>query len=68
MKIRVIGIPVHNQEKALRFYTEKLDFIKKLDIPLGNENRWLTVIAKDEPDGPELLLEPSSTNFEPAKI
>ena len=68
MRIRIISIPVLDQEAALNFYTEKLGFVKKLDIPLGEGNRWLTVVAKEEPDGPELLLEPSPTSFEPAQI
>lgn len=67
MKIKVVGIPVKDQEKALKFYTGKLGFIKKRDIPMSEGNRWLTVVAKEEQDGPELLLEPSPNNFEPAK-
>jgi catechol 2,3-dioxygenase-like lactoylglutathione lyase family enzyme len=67
MKIRVMGIPVQDQDKALKFYTEKLGFVKKRDIPLDEGNRWLTVVAKEEQDGPELLLEPSPNNFEAAK-
>jgi catechol 2,3-dioxygenase-like lactoylglutathione lyase family enzyme len=68
MKARIISIPVQNQEKALQFYCNKLGFVKKVDIPLGEGNRWLTVVSKDEQDGPELLLEPSPNHFEPAKI
>ena len=68
MRIRVVSIPVQNQEDALNFYTEKLGFVKKLDIPLGEGNRWLTVVAKEEQDGPELLLEPSPNHFGPAKV
>ena len=68
MKIRVTSILVQDQEKALKFYTEKLGFVKKTDIPLENGDRWLTVVAKEEQDGPELLLEPLSDNhFGPAK-
>ena len=67
MKIRVIGIPVQDQGKALKFYTEKLGFVEKRDIPLNEGNRWLTVVAKEEQDGPELLLEPSPNNFKPTK-
>jgi len=48
---------VDDQEKALRFYTEILGFLKKTDVPLG-EARWLTVVSADVPDGTELLLEP----------
>jgi catechol 2,3-dioxygenase-like lactoylglutathione lyase family enzyme len=67
MKVKVTGIPVLDQEKALQFYTTKLGFIKKHDIPLGENNRWLTVVSKDEPDGVEILLEPAPNHFEPSK-
>ncbi|SNR83412.1 VOC family protein [Flavobacterium sp. ov086] len=67
MKVKIIGIPVQDQEKALQFYTTKLGFIKKHDVPLGEGNRWLTVVSKDEPDGVEVLLEPSPNHFEPSK-
>lgn len=67
MKVQVIGIPVQNQEKALAFYTEKLGFVKKVDVPIG-EDRWLTVVNKEEQNGPEVLLEPAPNHFEPAKI
>jgi predicted enzyme related to lactoylglutathione lyase len=67
MKVRVIGIPVLDQDNALKFYTEKLGFIKKFDVPVSEGNRWLTVVSKEEQDGPEVLLEPSPGNFEPAK-
>jgi catechol 2,3-dioxygenase-like lactoylglutathione lyase family enzyme len=58
MKINLTNVFVDDQEKALRFYTEILGFVKKHDIPLG-EDRWLTVVSPQEPDGTELLLEPS---------
>ncbi|GAA3645223.1 VOC family protein [Flavivirga jejuensis] len=67
MKIKVLSIPVQDQEKALKFYTETLGFIKKVDVPLSEENRWLTVVNKEEQDGTEILLEPSPKHFEPAK-
>lgn len=67
MKVKVIGIPVHDQDKALAFYTEKLGFVKKVDVPLDEDSRWLTVVSKEEQDGPEVLLEPSPNHFEPAK-
>ncbi len=68
MKVKVISIPVQDQEKALRFYTEKLDFVKKIDVPISEDSRWLTVVSKDEQDGVEVLLEPSPNHFEPAKV
>lgn len=59
MKIYVTSVFVDDQAKALDFYTGKLGFIKKNDIPVDGENRWLTVVSPDAPDGVELLLEPS---------
>ena len=65
MKIRLTSITVDNQDRALQFYTDKLGFVKKTEIPMG-EHRWLTVVAPDEQDGVELVLEP--LGFEPAKV
>ena len=65
MRITVTSVMVDDHKKALKFYTETLGFQLKRDIPLG-EASWLTVVSKEEPDGVELLLEPSS--FEPAKV
>jgi catechol 2,3-dioxygenase-like lactoylglutathione lyase family enzyme len=59
MRIYVTSVLVDDQAKALDFYTGKLGFQVKHDIPLG-EHRWLTVVSKEQPDGTELLLEPSS--------
>jgi catechol 2,3-dioxygenase-like lactoylglutathione lyase family enzyme len=59
MKINLTSVLVDDQEKALAFYTDKLGFVKKSDLPAG-EFRWLTVVGPDEPDGPELLLEPDA--------
>ncbi|WP_406263224.1 VOC family protein [Streptomyces sp. NBC_00191] len=58
MKIHLSSVFVDDQDKALRFYTDVLGFVKKHDIPLG-EDRWLTVVSPEDPDGTELLLEPS---------
>lgn len=58
MKITLTGVPVTDQDKALKFYTEKLGFIKKHDIPVGDV-RWLTLVSPEQPDGAELLLEPN---------
>jgi catechol 2,3-dioxygenase-like lactoylglutathione lyase family enzyme len=59
MRINVCSVLVDDQDKALRFYTETLGFVKKTEIPLG-ESRWLTVVSPDDPDGVELLLEPDN--------
>ena len=59
MKINLTSVLVDDQEKALRFYTDVLGFVKKTDVPLG-EHRWLTVVSAEHPDGPELLLEPDA--------
>lgn len=68
MKVKVISVPVQDQQKALEFYTGKLGFVKKVDVPLSEDSRWLTVVSKEEQDGPEILLEPSPGHFEPAKV
>ena len=65
MKIKVTSVMVDDQDKALKFYTEKLGFVKKTDVPLG-EHKWLTVVSGEEPDGVELLLEPMG--FAPARV
>ena len=57
MRIVVTSVLVDDQDKALRFYTDVLGFIKKTEVPLG-VHRWLTVVSPDDPDGVELLLEP----------
>ena len=59
MRIVLTSVLVDDQQKALDFYTKKLGFVKKNDIPLG-EHRWLTVVAPSDPDGTELVLEPDS--------
>lgn len=58
MKIIVTSIFVEDQEKALKFYTETLGFIKKHDVPTG-EYRWLTLVSPEGQEGTELLLEPN---------
>ncbi|MGW0481314.1 VOC family protein [Nonomuraea sp. NPDC003214] len=57
MRIHLTSVFVDDQEKALRFYTDVLGFVKKNDVPLGGD-RWLTVVSPEAPDGTELLLEP----------
>jgi catechol 2,3-dioxygenase-like lactoylglutathione lyase family enzyme len=58
MRINLTSVLVDDQEKALRFYTDVLGFVVKHDIPMGPA-RWLTVVSPQEPDGVELVLEPS---------
>jgi catechol 2,3-dioxygenase-like lactoylglutathione lyase family enzyme len=59
VKIYITNVFVDDQDKALRFYTEILGFKKKDEVPLGAD-RWLTVVSPQQPEGPELLLEPDS--------
>jgi predicted enzyme related to lactoylglutathione lyase len=58
MKIVLTSVFVDNQDKALKFYTEVLGFVKKADFPAG-EFKWLTVVSPEASDGVELLLEPN---------
>ncbi len=55
MKIKLTSIYVDDQERALRFYTDVLGFVKKADFSQG-PFRWLTVASPEEPDGTELQL------------
>jgi DNA-binding transcriptional ArsR family regulator len=59
LKINITSVFVDDQDKALAFYTDKLGFLPKNDVPTG-EHRWLTVVSPAEPDGVELLLEPDA--------
>ncbi|MEU4011612.1 VOC family protein [Streptomyces pseudogriseolus] len=59
MKIQLTSVFVDDQAKALRFYTDVLGFVAKHDVPVGETDRWLTVVPADDPDGTELLLEPA---------
>ena len=62
MKIKLTHIYVDNQDKALRFYTDVLGFVKKSDFSQGSF-RWLTVASSEEPEGTELQL---ALNDDPA--
>ena len=58
MKIKISSVFVDDQDRALKFYTQVLGFVKKTDIPAG-KFKWLTVVSPDGPGGIELLLEPN---------
>jgi catechol 2,3-dioxygenase-like lactoylglutathione lyase family enzyme len=60
MKIIITSVFVDDQDKALKFYIEKLGFVKKHDVPMG-EFKWLTVVSSEDQSGIELLLEPSDS-------
>ncbi len=64
MKIKLTSVFVDDQNKALRFYTEVLGFVKKADFSQG-PFRWLTVASAEEPDGTELQL---ALNDNPAAL
>jgi predicted enzyme related to lactoylglutathione lyase len=61
MQIKLTSIFVDDQEKALKFYTDILDFKKKMDFSAGSY-RWLTVVSAEEPEGVQLVLELNSHN------
>lgn len=65
IRIHLTSVMVDDQEKALKFYTEKLGFVKKTDEDLG-EFKWLTVVSPTVENGVELLLEPMA--FQPAQV
>ncbi|PTK57582.1 bleomycin resistance protein [Staphylococcus haemolyticus] len=59
MNIIANSIFVDNQEEALQFYTDILGFEKKVDEPVGEGFRWLTLVSPNQPDGAQLVLEPN---------
>ena len=60
IQIKLTSVSIDDYDNALHFYTEVLGFQKKHDIPLGNGDRWLTVVSPADPLGTELLLEPNA--------
>jgi len=58
MKIKLTSVLVDDQDKALKFYTEVLRFVEKMNMPMG-KFKWLTVVSPDGPSDIELLLEPN---------
>ena len=65
MQIKLAGVMVDDQDKALGFYTTILGFVKQADIPMG-PFRWLTVSSPEGVHGAELVLEPMA--FPPARV
>ncbi len=59
MKIIVTSLFVEDQDKALKFYSETLGFVKKHDVPMG-EFRWITLVSPEDQQGTELVLEPNN--------
>lgn len=58
MKLYTTSVFVDDQAHAHDFYTRVLGFLPKHDVPVG-EDRWITVVSSEDPDGTELVLEPS---------
>ena len=60
-QLKFVGIPTANQERALRFYTEKLGFAVSTDQPFNDRQRWIelrigsspTRVVLFTPDGQE---------------
>jgi len=61
IKIKLTSVSIDDYDKALKFYTEVMGFVKKQDMPLGEGARWITVVSPEEPNGTELLLEPNAS-------
>src|SRR5580693_5489443 len=64
MQIKLTSVFVDDQDKALKFYTEVLGFVKKFEFPAG-KFKWLTVVSPEEPEGIQLVLEPNNA-YNPA--
>jgi catechol 2,3-dioxygenase-like lactoylglutathione lyase family enzyme len=59
MQLKLTSVFVDDQEKALKFYTDVLGFVKKFEFPAG-KFKWLTVVSPEEPEGMQLVLEPNN--------
>lgn len=59
MRIALTTVFVDDQETAQAFYTGVLGFKLRHKVPIGDDF-WLTVVSPEDPNGPELLLEPAS--------
>ena len=59
LRIKLTSIMVDDQDRALKFYTETLGFIKKHEIPVG-QYRWITVTSPEPPRDVEVTLEPNA--------
>jgi catechol 2,3-dioxygenase-like lactoylglutathione lyase family enzyme len=64
MQLKLTSVFVDDRDKALKFYTEVLGFVKKLEFPAG-KFKWLTVVSPEEPEGMQLVLEPNNA-YNPA--
>lgn len=60
MKVYITSIPIGDYDKALDFYTNTLGFVKKRDDSFGEGIRFITVVSPEDPNGPEILLEPNA--------
>ena len=71
MKIKLMSVYVDDQDKALKFYTEVLGFVTKMDYT-GGSYRWLTVVSPEEPEGTQLQLalndNPAAKAYQQAKF
>ena len=56
MRIGLASIFVDDQDQAEQFYTQNLGLQVKTSAPYGPEERWLTVVSPEDPDGVELML------------
>jgi predicted enzyme related to lactoylglutathione lyase len=64
MEIKLTSVFVDDQDKALKFYTEVLGFVKKMEFPAG-KFKWLTLVSPEQPEGIQLVLEPNNA-YNPA--
>jgi catechol 2,3-dioxygenase-like lactoylglutathione lyase family enzyme len=65
-KMTHVGVWVIDQDSAFDFYTNKLGFKVKTDVPMPGGDRWLTVTPPGQPDL-EIILSPVTRNVLPEK-
>jgi lactoylglutathione lyase len=64
-KVLTVGVPVTDQDRALRFYVETLGFDERLDVPIGEGKRWIVVAP---PEGTATIALVASTEGVPAGV
>jgi catechol 2,3-dioxygenase-like lactoylglutathione lyase family enzyme len=62
-RINLTSVMVNDQTRALTFYTDVLGFEKKMDLPVGGDFRWITVVSPEGHDDVQLALEPVGYDF-----
>ena len=62
-RVKFVTIPVHDQDRALAFYTEKLGFRVATDAPFGPGMRWIELRIPRAETGVVLFTAPGQESW-----